>query len=102
MPIPRTLKAFLVSLAFVVSASLPVGAQVTVDVAKISCDQFVLFKVANPDTIAVWLHGYYSGKSGNTVVDVERLKTNQKKLRDYCVQNPDVMLVQAVEDLLKP
>ena len=102
MPIPRTLKAFVVSLAFAVSVSAPLGAQVTIDVAKISCDQFVLFKVANPDTITVWLHGYYSCKRGNTVVDVERLKANRKKLRDYCVQNPDVMLVQAVEDLLKP
>ena len=86
------------SLALVVSAGSAVKAQVTIDVAKISCDQFVLFKVADPNTIAVWLHGYYSGKEGNTVVDVETLKANVKKLRAYCLQNPDVALLQAVEE----
>ena len=33
-------------------------AQTTIDVAKISCDQFVLMTVADPDYIAIWLSGY--------------------------------------------
>ncbi len=78
------------------------SAQVTVDVGKITCNQFALFKVSDPDTIAVWLHGYYSGKRGNTVVEVEQLKANAKKLRDYCLQNPDTNLLEAVETLLTP
>lgn len=92
------------SLALALALALPLGssatAQVTVDVGKISCDQFALFKVADPDTIAVWLHGYYSGKRGNTVVEVEELKTNAKKLRDYCLQNPETNLLAAVETLM--
>ena len=93
-----------VTLAFVLLASLSTGlrAQVTVDVAKVSCNQFALYKVASPETLAIWLHGYYSGKRGTTVVDIELLKANMKKLRDYCVQNPDVLLLDAVETLLKP
>lgn len=90
------------SLALVVSSGSAVRAQVTIDVAKITCDQFVLFKVASPDTIATWLHGYYSGKQGNTVVEVERLKANVKKVRDYCLQNPDVTLMEAVEEVRAP
>lgn len=90
------------SLVLAVSGGSAVRAQVTIDVAKISCDQFVLFKVADPNTIAVWLHGYYSGKADNTVVEVETLKANVKKLRDYCLQNPDTPLLQAVEDVRKP
>ena len=92
------------ALAFVLLVSLGTGlkAQVTVDVAKVNCNQFALYKVASPETLAIWLHGYYSGKSGNTVVDVEGLKTNMKKLRDYCVQNPEVLLLDAVETLFEP
>lgn len=93
------LKTLALSLALILCGNAALKAQVSVDVAKISCDQFVLFKVADPDTIAVWLHGYYSGKRGNTVVDVEALKSNAKKVRDYCLQNRDVTLLQAVEEI---
>ena len=90
------------STALVLSMNVGLKAQVTIDVAKVACNQFALYKVASPDTLAIWLHGYYSGKRGNTVVDVEKLKANMKRLRDYCVQNPDVPLLDAVETLLKP
>ncbi|WP_108680718.1 HdeA/HdeB family chaperone [Methyloceanibacter sp. wino2] len=92
--------------AFTLALSVPFGAtasaQVTIDVSEITCDQFALYKVSDPDTIAVWLHGYYSGKKGDTVVDVEKLKSNAKKLRDYCLENPDTNLLAAVESLMKP
>lgn len=92
------------ALSLVLAATFGAGAsaQVTIDVSKITCDQFALYKVSSPDTIAVWLSGFYSGKSGNTVVDVEKLKGNEKKLRDYCLQNPDTNLLEAVETLMKP
>lgn len=90
------------SMALVVSVNMGLKAQVTVDVAKVTCNQFALYKVASPDTLAIWLHGYYSGKRDNTVVDVEALKANMRKLRNYCVQNPDMNLIEAVEQLLKP
>ncbi|MDJ0513531.1 MAG: HdeA/HdeB family chaperone [Methyloceanibacter sp.] len=94
------------SLAIALVLSVPLAtvasAQVTVDVGKITCNQFALYKVSDPDTIAVWLHGYYSGKRGNTVVEVETLKANVRKLRDYCLQNPDTNLLKAVETLLSP
>ena len=96
------LKTLALTLALAVSGSAVLKAQVTIDVAKITCDQFVLFKVASPDTIAVWLHGYYSGKQDNTVVEVETLKANVKKVRDFCLQNPDVTLMKAVEEVRAP
>ncbi len=96
------LKTLALTLALAVSGSAVLKAQVTIDVAKITCDQFVLFKVASPDTIAVWLHGYYSGKQDNTVVEVETLKANVKKVRDFCLQNPDVPLMKAAEEVRAP
>src|SRR5262249_705103 len=49
-------------------------AQVTIDVAKITCDQLILFKVADPDYIALWLSGYYHAKQNNTVIDTQELR----------------------------
>ncbi len=94
-------KSFALVLALSVSSGATASAQVTIDVSKITCNQFALYKVSDPETIAVWIHGYYSGKQGNTVVEVEKLKANVKKLRDYCLENPDTNLLEAVDTLLK-
>jgi len=75
-------------------------AQVTLDVSKITCDQFTGYKITNPDNIAMWLSGYYNGKRGNTVLDTQGLAANSKKLRDYCIQNPQIPVMRAVETLL--
>jgi acid stress chaperone HdeB len=80
------------------------GAQVTLDLAKITCEQFVLFKLkdADPDQIVMWLNGYYNGKRNNTVIDVEALKVEAVKVRDYCRLNLSTTVMQAVEAALGP
>lgn len=93
-------KSLAAALALSVVFGLTASAQVTIDVSKITCNQFALYKVSDPETIAVWLHGYYSGKQGNTVIEPEKLKANVKKLRDYCLENPDTNLLEAVDTLL--
>lgn len=82
-------------------AAVPAAnAQVTLDVSKITCDQFTGYKITNPQNIAIWLSGFYNGKRNNTVLDTQELAANTKKLQDYCIQNPKVMVMQAVETLL--
>ena len=44
------------------STSLAHG-QVTIDVSKVTCDQFAQGKIGEPRTTAVWLNGYYHGSS---------------------------------------
>jgi HdeA/HdeB family len=38
-------------------------AQVTVDVAKITCEQFRKYEITTSDNIAIWLSGYYHGNA---------------------------------------
>jgi hypothetical protein len=78
------------------------GAQVTIDVAKITCDQFTLYKVTDPQNIAIWLSGYYHGQRNDTTVDTQELAAYLQKVKDYCNLNPQVKLMQAVESMLKP
>ena len=91
---------FIVILGLIFATAVPVArAQVTLDVAKISCEQFTGYKITNPQNIAVWLSGYYNGKRDNTVLDTQNLVTNAKKLRDYCIRNPQTPVMHAVETL---
>ena len=77
----------------------PANAQVAIDVAKINCQQFATYKVANPDRLAIWLDGYFHGKRGDLSVDTQELDASTDKLKQYCLKNPEVLLMQAVEAL---
>jgi hypothetical protein len=87
-------------LIFAVVGSLVCRAQTTIDVAKITCEQLTLMKVADPDHIALWLSGYFSAKLNKTTVDVERLKEHAKEVKTYCLYNNKGTVMQAVESLL--
>src|ERR1041385_7593039 len=80
--------------------SLPAArAQVMLDVAKITCDQFAAYKITNPQNIAMWLSGYYNGKRGNTVLDTQAMTAENQKLREFCITNPQMPVMQAAEKL---
>ena len=85
----------------VTATAIPSGhAQVTVDVAKITCGQFLAYSIADPKDIALWLNGYYTGKrGGGTLLDTQALKGNYEQLRSYCLVNQNTSIVQAVETL---
>ena len=74
-----------------------VSAQVTIDVSKITCEQYVGYKITNPQNISIWLSGYFSGKRGTTIIDTQGFDANAKKLQDYCFRNPATPVMQAVE-----
>jgi len=76
-------------------------AQTTIDVAKITCEQFVLMTVAEPEQIAIWLSGYYHGKRNSTTIDVQQLKDYARKVRAYCLyEDKGGTLMNAVEKIL--
>jgi acid stress chaperone HdeB len=75
-------------------------AQVTIDVAKITCGQFLAYSIADPKEIALWLNGYHTGKrGGSTLLDTQALKANYDQLRSHCLTNQDTPVMQAAETL---
>ena len=74
-------------------------AQVTLDISKVTCDQFHAYKITNPQNIAIWVNGYYHGKRGDVTLDTQRLVENARKLRDYCRRNRQTLVIEAVETL---
>jgi len=87
-------------LLVVVSAS-PAKAQATIDVSKITCDQYVHSKISTPNLIAAWLSGYYSAKRNNQLIDTQVLQDNVSKLQNYCYEekNFKVPVMKAIENL---
>jgi acid stress chaperone HdeB len=50
-------------------ATLSADAEVSVEVSKITCEQYLTFSVASPRDINIWLSGYYHGKQGSTLLN---------------------------------
>jgi hypothetical protein len=86
--------------AFALTVSQLAHAQVTLDVSKITCKQFATYDITKPEFIAVWVSGYHHGTRGDTVLDMEQVKANTSKMQEYCIKNPDVPFMTAVETVL--
>ena len=82
---------------FLASAGLPAQAQVTIDVRKITCEQWLTNEVSDPDHIAIWLSGYVHGKRDDTVFDVQALKSAAKRMKDVCFKSFKTPLMEAAE-----
>ena len=75
-------------------------AQHTIDVAKITCDQFMLGNIANSRTISLWLFGYYDGGLKNTVIDVASVQNSSRDLVRYCTDHTDALVMDAAKNIL--
>jgi acid stress chaperone HdeB len=87
---------------FALWASRSAQAQVTIDVTKVNCDQFVHHKISEPRLIAAWLSGYYNAKRNNRVIDLQALEENTSKVTYFCrdEKNFKVPVMKAVEQVL--
>lgn len=76
-------------------------AQISLDVSKVTCDQYVHNKAGNTRTLAAWFSGYYSAKRNNLVVDLQAVEAVAQKVQEYCENqsNWKVPVMQAIEQL---
>ena len=91
----------LLASALVMFAQIPAPqAQVTVDFAKVTCDQ--LFKeelLWTARDIILWFSGYYHGEHNNTIVEPTALKRDEEKLNQYCYGHGDTTVMEAVKNM---
>ena len=108
------------SIVFVTAST---QAQFSMDVSKITCDEFVHDKIPMaPDLylgflgaasfearamlsrwlIAAWLSGYHPAKRNNSIIAPESFEDNVSKLTNYCYdeKNFKVPIMKAVERVL--
>ena len=72
------------ALIFIFTAQIA-HAQVTVDISKITCEQFNVMPKA--DSVAIWLSGYYHGGKREAVIDMNKFEDNARNLRAACRQS---------------
>jgi len=93
-------RLLLLSSSLTLACASMAHAQVTLDVTKITCTQFMHFHIAKPDDIGLWLSGYYNGKVGHTVLDTQRMKSRVKELKRSCSKHPNDPVMKVLEEVL--
>jgi acid stress chaperone HdeB len=71
-------------------------AQVTIDISKISCHQYLTQRITHTRTMNVWLSGYYAGRQNNPLIDVQAVERSANKLSRFCESHRDMPLMDAV------
>ena len=101
MEVTVKLRLLLTSALFLFAQIPTVQAQETVDVAKITCEQVLMEKLATPSRdIVLWLTGYYAGKRNNTIIEPQTIKKDEEKVNSYCYQHRETTVMDAVKNAL--
>lgn len=70
------------------------------DLATMSCKQFL---ESGDDTIKMvltWMDGWYKGDEENAIIDTDVFVENAKQFGSYCGKNPNVSIVTAADEVL--
>ena len=75
-----------------------VQAQVTVDITKITCNEFLAGQLTDSNSLAIWLNGYVNGARGKTLIDP--LSVGENNLIDYCVSHTNTLVLDAARNVV--
>jgi acid stress chaperone HdeB len=85
---------------FVLAQATASQAQVTVDVSKITCEQFLLENPWPSKYVVFWLNGYYNGERDNTIIEPESMDERGEKVESYCNNHHEMTVMDAVKNVL--
>jgi acid stress chaperone HdeB len=74
-----------------------VQAQVTIDITKITCREFLDGRLTDSNTLSVWLNGYVNGARGKTLIDP--LSAGRTALVHYCEDHADTLVLDAARNV---
>jgi len=83
---------------FMLGVSARAQAQVSIDMAKYTCEQ-LLQGNENSIEAAIWLSGYYNGQRKNTKLDPGQLKKNADAVVSACKDSPKTTVMRTINTL---
>ena len=94
-------RLLLASTLFLFAQMPTMQAQESLDLAKITCEQFQMRKLDTPSRdIVLVLTGYFHGMRNNTIIEPETVKKHEEQVGSYCDTHPDTTLMDAVKNVL--
>ena len=80
----------------------PAAKAQSLDLAKMTCKEFLDSDKARRDLIIAWLDGYYLDQNTmGPVMKLDKFAADLQKLSEYCTPNPTLELIAAAEKTVK-
>jgi acid stress chaperone HdeB len=86
--------------AIMLFTACPAQAQLTVDMSKVTCKQFITYEITDGRSLSIWLSGYFNAQQNNLTVDVSKFRSRSKALNDFCLTHQDVALMEAAKTVI--
>ena len=71
-----------------------------VDIGSLACRDLLKFDDSDKEATLVFYHGFLSGKNNKLIVDVVKLGDISDRVLDYCIDNPNDLLLSVFEQNL--
>jgi acid stress chaperone HdeB len=95
------MRIFAIMVFALVMTGIPEKASaVEIDMATITCGEFILMEPDKIGAIAMWLSGFAHAKANSTVFDTQKALGMGKRVGEYCSNNPEITVMKAGEQLL--
>lgn len=94
----KALRTVAFCIALSASFAAPANAQV-VNMAKLTCKEFVGLKPEAITMIWSWLYGYYADQDADPVIDFSKLTAKGEALAQACAKSPDKDIIAIAEDI---
>jgi acid stress chaperone HdeB len=88
------------AVAAVMLAAAPAMAESNLDLAKVTCKDFLAAGKDNISIILTWLDAYYLGKDDPPVIDFDRMAKSGQALGKYCGENGEATLAKAADKVM--
>ena len=75
----------------------PPGGQVKVDMARVTCKQFLASDAQRRQMIAYWMSGYFRASRNQPVFDFQRFANNRRAVESYCKKRGGETLMSVIQ-----
>ena len=80
-----------------VGASTTGQAQVNVDMARVTCAQYLAMSKADSVIFSAWMSGWFNQKKGYVFVDLNAYTRNVASVKSWCTSNPTQTVMAGLE-----
>ncbi len=79
----------------------PARAVVKVEMATITCQQFINYSFDKQVAIGTWMSGYWNAARNIETLDITRYRANGKRVSDYCKKHKRETLMATIEKVAR-
>ncbi len=91
------MKKLFLGAALAAAAATPAFAADKIDMGATTCKDYTSASAEDIGAYLMWLDGYMSAKTGDTVIDFAAMQGLGTKLMEACQANPDEKILPAIE-----